>query len=397
MEEFRPDSDEAIQFMRRFSYLSDLCDRQPEELKKLHADEDVVFNATELFRVAGKLQNSQTSAPNLAVFPVNPKFIDMWNEFERSFAEHVLELLRNSKNPSLAVQKDFYKVYESRTKKWAAADAAAIYFSLTIDTAVRQAEDRISSGDYSFEFFTFQSQLNKDLDASGHTLNELMIKAFEKTEEMYRQTEEDCLSKHNDAADQKESLRKLSKDKTSFFIKDEELDSYLYDCFLEWCKAKIQAGLDLRGIMRRRHLVPFVHFPRHTALTFAKLDSASVRNPPSAYDNLRQAHDAFIFGAPSAALALMRAVVEKMLRTSYGATGSTLEDLINSVSRKLPAAANQLALHRLRKRANAILHDSDRAERSSAEPLPELREFELEMVSLLDVVRSLIEGAPKSV
>ena len=64
-------------------------------------------------------------------------------------------------------------------------------------------------------------------------------------------------------------------------------------------------------------------------------------------ENLRQAHDAFVSGAPFAALALMRSILEGLLRDHYGAEGKDLSDRINQASKRLPSGASAAALHRL--------------------------------------------------
>ena len=79
----------------------------------------------------------------------------------------------------------------------------------------------------------------------------------------------------------------------------------------------------------------------------------------------------------------MRSVMETVLRDHYSAEGNDLSEQINSVRKILPAHANEAALHRLRKIANAVLHGrSDGGD-------------EKEMVSLLLVLRALIEGVPQ--
>jgi hypothetical protein len=169
----------------------------------------------------------------------------------------------------------------------------------------------------------------------------------------------------------------------------EQVDPVLQTVFFKWEKASYEAGLDLRGILRRRALVPFVHFPRHVSRRLQGGDE------PSVYNNLRQAHDAFIFGAPFAALALMRSVMERVLRTSYGASGADLDALIRSVAQRLPPAASAAALHRLRRSANAVLHDRETSNDAPAWSRSSVREAELDMLSLLGVLRNLIEGAPE--
>lgn len=154
-----------------------------------------------------------------------------------------------------------------------------------------------------------------------------------------------------------------------------------------WERLKQDAGFDLRGVLRRRSLVPFVLVPRHVASKQGSSDVISLLR------NLQQAHDAFVFGTPFAALALMRSILEAVLRDHYGADGVDLSARINRAKPQLPRAANASALHRLRRIGNAVLHlnplKGEELPRYSAE------EFEREIVALLFVLRALIEGAPQ--
>ena len=85
----------------------------------------------------------------------------------------------------------------------------------------------------------------------------------------------------------------------------------------------------------------------------------------------------------------MRSIVELLLTSFYHVQGEKLEDFIKS-ARHLPSGANTWALHRLRKKANAVLHFNP----DSIQKIDEDDECasELEILSLLNVVRSLIEG-----
>jgi Domain of unknown function (DUF4145) len=154
-----------------------------------------------------------------------------------------------------------------------------------------------------------------------------------------------------------------------------------------WESLTDEIGFDLADVFRRRRLVPFVFFPRHIAARHGATEKTSI------YQSLQQAHDAFIFGVPFAALALMRSIMETVLRDHYNAEGNDLSERINSVRKILPAGANEAALHRLRKLANAVLHG--RAD--SGEMLTTLEPFQMEkeMMSLLLVLRALIEGVPQ--
>lgn len=152
-----------------------------------------------------------------------------------------------------------------------------------------------------------------------------------------------------------------------------------------WERLQRDTGFDLRGVFRRRELIPFVLVPRQVAVKQGSAEKLSLLK------NLQQAHDAFVFGATYAALALMRSIMEALLRDHYCAGGKDLSERIRDVRGRLPRGASEAALHRLRKLANAILH----LDREKAEGLPNMDEMRLEkeIVSLLFVLRALIEGA----
>jgi len=149
---------------------------------------------------------------------------------------------------------------------------------------------------------------------------------------------------------------------------------------LAWKRLVVETGFDLRGIFRRRGLVPFVLIPRHVSRHHGEAEKLSLLT------HLQQAHDAFVFGVPFAALALMRSILETTLKGHYHADGKGLETKIDNCQ-ALPRAASKPALHRLRRLANDVLHFNSEQVR-----LP--RDFEKELLSLLYVLRALIEGAP---
>ena len=155
------------------------------------------------------------------------------------------------------------------------------------------------------------------------------------------------------------------------------------DATFAWTRLSKETGFDLRGILRRRELTPITNIPRHVAKHYGAGDDLSLLR------HLGQAQDAFVFGVPYAAIALMRSIAELTLKTHYHASGTDLADLINNCQ-GLPQAASKPALHRLRKLANKILHfnrDEVRLPADSAD-------FERQLLSLLLVLRELIEGAP---
>jgi hypothetical protein len=159
------------------------------------------------------------------------------------------------------------------------------------------------------------------------------------------------------------------------------------DAGAAWTRLRHDFGFDLRGVFRRRELVPFVLVPRHVAAKHPPSETLSMLR------NLREAHDAFVLGAHFAALALMRSILKAVLRDHYGAGGKDLSERINHANKRLPSGATAAALHRLRNLANALLHlDAEKSER-----FPKIEPIQLkkEIVSLLFVLRALIEGAPQ--
>jgi hypothetical protein len=107
-----------------------------------------------------------------------------------------------------------------------------------------------------------------------------------------------------------------------------------------WGRLKMETGFDLRGIFRRRELVPFVNIPTHVS------DHHGENEKLSLLTQLQEAHDAFIFGVHFAALTLMRSVLETTLKTHYQAPGKSLKERIENCE-GLPHRCSKLALHRI--------------------------------------------------
>lgn len=163
-----------------------------------------------------------------------------------------------------------------------------------------------------------------------------------------------------------------------------DFSEFIREGIAAWDRLERDTGFDLRGVFRRRALIPFVLVPRHVATKYGCSEKLSM------FKNLKQAHDSFVFGATYAALALMRSIMEAMLRDYYRVEGKDLNHRIRNARHCLPPGVNEVALQRLRKLANAILH----LEREKDEGLHNMDEahLEKEIVSLLFVLRALIEG-----
>jgi len=114
--------------------------------------------------------------------------------------------------------------------------------------------------------------------------------------------------------------------------------------------------------------------------------------PLSLLTLLQQAQEAFIYGVPFAAIALMRAILEVLLKENYCGTGTELSELINT-ARALPQTVPPARLHSLRKLANNILHFNKpyfTSERTSDLAI------EREIISHLSSLQTLIEQAPQA-
>lgn len=193
----------------------------------------------------------------------------------------------------------------------------------------------------------------------------------------------------NDARERAAAIEKVFEHINSAIDDDQNLDNdsiyELTEGIVSWGALKSEVGVDLRGVFRRRELIPFVLVPRNVAQKYGESET------PSMLTNLRQAHDAFVIGAPYAALALMRSTLEVVLRDHYHAEGDNLAARIQHAHDRLPMGVNLAALNRLRELANAVLHLDGRKARA----FKRLNEKELEkqIASLLLVLRNLIEGA----
>ena len=120
---------------------------------------------------------------------------------------------------------------------------------------------------------------------------------------------------------------------------------------LAWVESSLEAweklkaiGLDLKGALWRRRSIPFILVPPQVSSRYGK-DRASL------YRRLHQAGQAFIFGAPLAALSLQRAVLEEVLKKHWGAADRWVE------TAGLPELSWEARACRLKRLANDALHN----------------------------------------
>ena len=148
--------------------------------------------------------------------------------------------------------------------------------------------------------------------------------------------------------------------------------------------------IDIQGIIRRKSLAPLI-------LVQSKSSHGSHSSLQiSLFSILNQAHKAFIFGLNFASISMLRSTLEVILRDHYKLGGTSrdgrpvdLLQMINDSYSKLPKDIGPMHLHKLRIKANSILHVSPKnVEGESSDPIMAL---EIEVLEYLHTIRRLIE------
>ncbi len=217
-----------------------------------------------------------------------------------------------------------------------------------------------------FEFLDKNSSMNKnwldnDWDNADFEANQLSINietAFEYTQQ------------------QLENDRHIDIDPDGEYRIQDGIDS--------WEKLKRSTRFNFQNIMRKRSLIPFVLMTREVTSKYGNTKKLSMIR------NLQEAQDAFIFGANYASIAMMRSIVESVIRDHYKIDGKNLKERIQNLIEKFPNEQYLVSLDRLRKLANSILH-LDNDEGISLLPDAE-KELEKEILRHLIVIRRLIEN-----
>lgn len=148
--------------------------------------------------------------------------------------------------------------------------------------------------------------------------------------------------------------------------------------------------IDIQGIIRRKSLAPLI-------LVQSKSSHGSHSSLQiSLFSILNQAHKAFIFGLNFASISMLRSTLEVILRDHYKLGGTSrdgrpidLLQMINDSYSKLPKDIGPMHLHKLRIKANSILHVSPKnVEGETTDPIMAL---EIEVLEYLHTIRRLIE------
>jgi hypothetical protein len=322
------ESQEVREFMAAFGKLRTMIDDSPELLESESSDVESLRRLCVLVsRSAIRLSDAERSQPELFSARTNPDFIRSWRDYE---ARYKLPLDRVF----------FEQVFGSDSDPGVEVLRGDLE---TIQRAVDRGEPAvIAHWEIAARNATFDNDAAR-VAIEYARLNAAALPDSTVDDERYK----------IDVAAGAEALRRLLDD----------------------------AGFDLEGALRRRALTPFILIPRHVSDRHGNDERLSL------FTILQQANDAFVYGAPLAALALMRTILEIVLKNNYEAPGETLEEMIRNV-RGLPSDIPSSRLDRVRRLANAILHFNKKDEQR-------LSQTEKEIVLLQLNLRDLIEAAPR--
>jgi hypothetical protein len=180
----------------------------------------------------------------------------------------------------------------------------------------------------------------------------------------------------------------------------EDYAEAIEDSVVEFRLLPERVGKDLRGILRRRRLVPMVLIPAHLTEHHEKIWEPQPNNRISLLLHLQQTQEAFILGVPLTTVSHMCALTELVLSSHYGFFSGNLQDKIDRLP---PNKTEKDASHKLRMLANDVLHFGTRPEETRDES--EETEFErrrrLHRRARLDAfamyAASLFESEPRGI
>ncbi len=324
------ESQEVREFMVAFKKLRVMIDDSPELLESESADDESLRRQCVLVsRNAGRLSNAERSQPELFSARTSPDFVRSWRDYEARYM--------------LPLDRIFFE------HVFASDDDPGVEVSRQDLKTIQRAVDR------------------GEPPAIAHWEIAARNAAFD--DHAARVAIEYA---RLNSAGLSESTEDAERYKIDVRMGAEALQELLDD-----------AGFDLEGALRRRALIPFILIPRHVSDRHGNDERLSL------FTILQQANDAFVYGAPLAALALMRTILEIVLKNHYKAPGENLLEMLKNVQ-GLPSDAPPSRLHRIRRLANIILHFDKKEEQQLAH-----MHMERELVSLQLALRALIEASPR--
>ncbi len=339
--------------MVAFQKLRDLVDDTP-ELIVSKALENETFEGLcyDVFLAANELRNKEHSRRELYASPTNPAFLAAWQDYNSKYSRPVGQVR--------------YVVFRVAMDE---------LFGPTLDKKGREALWKKYEADWRGDEQRF----------GGSGLGWFWDEAEKSFETRWRRSDDLAHSNANAIELAIEEARISIEFTVGDGLTDEGYQEVVRSGIQAWNSLAKEVGFDLAGVFRRRKLVPFVMIPRHVSNVYGATDSLSLMA------RLQQAHEAFIYGVPLAAFALMRVILELLLRDHYGAIGKDLFCLIENAKERglIPSDIRFPQLHLLRTLGNDALHPSPKE-------LQNIGDIEREVISLLMILRTLIERAPEN-
>lgn len=345
------DSPEVQAFMAAFQKLRNLVDDTPELIvSKARESNSLQSLCHDVLEAAFELRKKEHSRRELYSSPTSPAFLAAWLNYNSKYSEavgQVAYIVSQMPDEIFGPALD----EKSRDAVWKEYEA--------VDW--RGAEQRFRETPWEWYWAGVEKSL----------------------ETRWRESDEIARA-HASAIDQVIEEAKISIDAS---VGDGITEEYYQDRVLSgidaWKRLVGEVGFDLAGVFRRRKLVPFVMIPRHVSGHYGGSD------PLSLMARLQQAQEAFVYGVPLAAFALMRVVLDLVLTNHYAATGKDLNEKIDCSKDNLPGAIHWTQLQKLKRLGNDAVHIKPKE-------LHKINEQEREIVALLAILQRLIELAPQA-
>ncbi len=263
------DSPEVVEFRKLFARLTDWSEDDPTSLREFaRADEGIQELGLSVLRAAGSIQRSEQSERHLFTGPVDPRFIAEWRGFEERFASARLDIRSDmavADKSDLQFSFDYYE----EADHWDVADFKAINAARSLDAAIMFAAAQGEHAVKDAAGLIWRAFNINALSGEVRRAHKELAKTASKAEDAYEKFKDELLSELRlspDESERRKYLDILQRIEAERLREDGmsmgEVAKY---AFAFWETLKSQSGLDLRGVLRRRALIPFVLFPRHVS------------------------------------------------------------------------------------------------------------------------------------
>jgi hypothetical protein len=321
-----------------------------------------------LFDAELQLKTKERSRRELYSAPANPVFIKIWRHYESNYSAYIYQIVR----PDLPQWDDYFPGDKPESTKSLEVDPKALA-ELFSDTPLEPESDENKHE-------TAASALRGDFTCWEH-IDEAAYSSAQDIEFVINWME-------NHLDELRDNGHEIDHPSTGSSARPtmKELRFDARNGIAAWRRFINDIGFGLHGVLRRRALAPFVIIPRHVSGHYGASDHYSLMA------RLQQAQEAFVYGVPLGALAIMRSILEIILRKHYRLGDGKLVKLIETATATglFPDEIRLSGIQKLLKLGNDAVHPNP-------EELHKISDIEMEVLSLLFILRTLIERVPKSV